>query len=69
MTYRQRQQAMVYDYNNGMSIEEIAQKYKYKPYIVVRFVKAKKYRIDVEHFNVDQYDCWIMPVKPFSESN
>jgi len=69
MTYRQKQQAMVYDYNNGMSIEEIAQKYKYKPYIVVRFVKAKKYRVNVEHFNVDQYDCWIMPVKSFNESH
>jgi hypothetical protein len=69
MTYRQKQQAMAYDYSNGMSIEEIALKYKYKLYIVERFVNAKKNKINVEHFNVHQYDCWIMPTKPFNESN
>lgn len=69
MTYTQKRHAIVLDYKNGMSIEEIAEKYNHKPYLIERFVKAKKYQIDVDHFNVNEYDCWIMPTRNIIESH
>lgn len=61
MTYKQKRQQISYDYSMGMTIEQLCEKYNYKPGTIRVFTKLKKYTYNPDFFNVDEYDCWIMP--------
>ena len=61
MTYRQRQQALVVDYNNGASVEELAKKYSFTIKNVNTLIKLKRLQVNPDFFNVDEHDCWLKP--------
>jgi len=61
MTYRQRKQAIVAEYNQGASIESLSKKYSYKVDGIEKIVKLKRLQVNPNFFNIDFYDCWIVP--------
>lgn len=67
MTYRQRQQALVTDYNNGATIEELAEKYNFTIKNIQSLIRLKRLQINPDCFNVDEHDCWLIPTSSTKE--
>ena len=69
MTYRQRQQAIVIDYNNGATIEELSEKYGFTAKNIQTLVRLKRLQINPDFFNVDEHDCWMIPTSSIIKQN